>query len=137
MANINNPLYSTVIKSTVNNIRERGATSLSDALKSNTTLTKFNLRGKHKRNDTNGIHQQFILFLFLIKPTDNKIGKRGTASLCDALKSNTTLTVLNLEGEDKRNNTQMTSINNPPFPFSSNQQTTALDSEEEYHWETH
>ena len=110
---------------------------MSDALKSNTTLTKFNLRGKHKRNDTNGIHQQFILFLFLIKPTDNKIGKRGTASLCDALKSNTTLTVLNLEGEDKRNNTQMTSINNHSFLFSSNQQGTTLEKQEEHHWLMH
>ena len=35
--------------------------------------------------------------------------------MCDALKTNTTLTQLNLEGEDKRNSTQMTSVNNPLF----------------------
>ena len=45
MASINNPLFSILVKSTDNNIGERGAKSLSDALKSNTTLTKLYLGG--------------------------------------------------------------------------------------------
>ena len=55
-----------------------------------------------------------LIFIF-IKSTDNKIGETGAISLGDALKSNSTLTELNLGGEDKRKNTQMTSINNPLF----------------------
>ena len=53
---INNPLFSILIKSTVNNIEERGATSLSDALKSNTTLIELNLRSKDKRNKKTPIY---------------------------------------------------------------------------------
>ena len=41
--------------STGNLIGETEATPLSDALKSNTTLTKLNLKSEHKRNN---IHQQ-------------------------------------------------------------------------------
>ena len=39
---------SILIKSTVNDIGEAGMTSLSDALKSNATLTHFDLEGEHK-----------------------------------------------------------------------------------------
>ena len=58
----------------------------------------------------------FVLF----SSTGNEIGEKGATSVSDALKSNTTLTKLDLTGEHKRNNTQMASINNPPF---SNKQT--------------
>ena len=58
------------------------------------------------------------LFSILIKSTDNSIGERGAASMSDALKSNTTLTVLYLFGEDKRINIQMASINKSHFPLS-------------------
>ena len=44
MASINNLLFSVHIKSTDNDIGERGVASLSDALKSNTTLIELNLR---------------------------------------------------------------------------------------------
>ena len=57
-------------------------------------------------------------FKIIIKPTDNKIGDTGATALGGALKSNTTLTELNLEGKDKRNNTQMASIKNKFFPLS-------------------
>ena len=102
MASINNPLFSILIKSTGNNIGETGATSLSDALKSNTTLTKLNLRGEHEINNTQMTSIDNLFFLILIKSTDNYIGETGTASLSDALKSNTALTELNLSGEHKR-----------------------------------
>ena len=98
MANINNPLYSTVIKSTVNNIRERGATSLSDALKSNTTITQLILSGEDIGNNTQMASINSPLFPILIKPTGNHIGETGATSLSDALKSNTTLIELDLSG---------------------------------------
>ena len=41
MVSINNPLFSILIKSTDNRIGETGAASLSEALKSNTTLTQL------------------------------------------------------------------------------------------------
>ena len=44
---------------TDNGIEETGATSLSEALKSNTTLTELDLSGEDKRH-TKDIHQQFI-----------------------------------------------------------------------------
>ena len=47
---------------TGNEIGERGATSMSDALKSNTTLTELVLCCEDKRKQhTNDIHQQFTL----------------------------------------------------------------------------
>ena len=57
------------------------------------------------------MHQQSTLFI-LIKSTDNEIGERGTTSLSEALKSNTTLTKLDLDSEYKTNGTQTTSIRN-------------------------
>ena len=62
MISINNPLFFILAKSTENKIGEAGAKSLSDALKSNTTLTGFYLGGEDKRNNTNGINQQTTLF---------------------------------------------------------------------------
>ena len=52
-----------------------------------------------------------------IKSTDNYIGDTGATSLSGSLKSNTSLTELNLRSEYERNNTQMASINNPNFPI--------------------
>ena len=48
MGSINNPLLSMLIQSTGNNIGDTGATSLSEALKSNTALTQLNLLGENK-----------------------------------------------------------------------------------------
>ena len=67
---------------------------MSDALKSNTTLTKLNLRGEHEINNTQMTFNNDTLLFILIKSTGNWIGERGVASLTDALKSNTTLTEL-------------------------------------------
>ena len=64
MTSVNNPLFSILTKSTGNNIGDAGAKSLSDALKSNKTLTKLYLDGEDKRNNTNGIHQQPNSFPF-------------------------------------------------------------------------
>ena len=45
------------------------------------------------------------LFSFLFTSTGNYIGDAGATSLSETLKSNTTLTALNLNGEDKRKKT--------------------------------
>ena len=77
---------------TVNIFRERGASSLSDALMKNTTLTQLNINGKYKKKqNTNSIHHQPTLF-HLFKQTGNNIGEAGRISLSGALKTNTTLT---------------------------------------------
>ena len=70
---------------------------MSEALKSNTTLTALDLGCKYKRRR----HRIKVLFnnklcFFLILSTDNKIGFAGTKALCEALKSNKTLMKLNL-----------------------------------------
>ena len=117
MVSIYNSLFSILVKSTVNKIGDTGAISLSDALKSNATLTKLNLSCKTKETAHNETYQQYIV---LTKLTVNKIGETGTTSLSDALKSNTTLTQLRLSCQHERNNTQIASTNNPLFPFSSN-----------------
>ena len=84
-------------------MREAGATSLSEALKSNTTLTRLHLWSEDKKKeDTQKTSINNSLFSFLFIPTGNKIGDTGAASLSEALKSNTTLTKLNLNGKDKR-----------------------------------
>ena len=57
-----------------------------------------------ERRHTNGIHQQFTLF-FHFTSTDNDIGDTGATSLSESLKSNTTLTELDLSSEDKRKKT--------------------------------
>ena len=103
------------MSSTGNEIRERGATALSDALKSNTTLKSLQLWGEDKGNNTQMVSINNSIFSILIKSTVNEIGDTGATSLSDALKSNTTLATLDLSGEHKRNNTQMTQISNPLF----------------------
>ena len=85
----------------MNNIGDTGITSLSEALKSNTTLIKLYLGGENKRRHqrhTSTIH----FFPFLLISTDNWSGETGVTSLSEALKSNTTLTKLDLSGEDKK-----------------------------------
>ena len=78
---------------------------MSDALKSNTTLTKLYLDGENKRNNTQMASINNRFFSILIKSTGNDIGDTGATSLSDVLKSNTSFTKLDLSCEDKRNNT--------------------------------
>ena len=92
--------------STDSNIEYTSALLLSDALKSNTALTKLNLRGENKRNNTHKLHPSTIhSFSILIKSTGNEIGAPGAISLSDALKSNTTLTQLNIGSEHETERT--------------------------------
>ena len=115
---INNSLFPFLYSSTGNKIGDAGATSLSESLKSNTTLTQLNLSGKDQRKNTHkDIRQQITLFPFLFTSTDNDIGERGATSLSESLKSNTTLTELNLWSEDKRKKTQKKSTTISLFSF--------------------
>ena len=118
--------------STDNSIGETGVKSLSESLKSNTTLTQLNLSGEDKRKKAHKRHPSTIhSFPFHITSTGSIIGERGAASLSESLKSNTTLTELNLSGQDKRKKTHAThSSSNYSFPFSSHQQGTILETQE-------
>ena len=132
MASINNSLFSFLITSTDNKIGERGATSLSESLKLNAALAELGLWSEYKRRHTNGIHHQFTLFLCIHK--ENDIGDTGATSLSESLKSNTTLTKLNLGGEDKRKKTHKwhpSAIHS--FPFYSHQQITTFGTQEQNH----
>ena len=71
---------------------------MSDALKSNTTLTKLNLRREYKRKHTQMSSINNQLFFILIQSTDNDIGDTGATSLSEALKSNTTITKIVMNG---------------------------------------
>ena len=91
-----------------------GATSLSEALKSNATLTELDLSGENKKKeDTQKTFINNSLFSILFTQTGNDIEDTGATSLSEALKSNTTLKKLYLKCEDqrKRINTQRASIN--------------------------
>ena len=99
-------LQITFFSSTDNDIGERGAASLSESLKSNTTLTALNISGEDKRQKTlKRLPSTIHFFLFLFTSTGNTIGNTGATTLSEALKSNTTLTKLSLGSEDKRKKT--------------------------------
>ena len=120
-------------KSTGNFIGDTGvtSTSLSDVLKSNTTLTELCLYGERQGNNTQTTSVNKPLFSFLIKWTDNRICDTGATSLSDALKSNTTLTDLDLGREHKIEQTNEIHQQSK-FPFSLNEQTTELKKRVEY-----
>ena len=107
ISSINNLHFSIFIKSSGNDIGERGAISLSDALKSNTAITQLDLICEDKRNNTQMASISNLHFSILNKSSGNKVGETGATSLSDALKSNTTLTKLNLSCDYKRNNTNV------------------------------
>ena len=68
-------------------------------------------------------------------PTDCKIGDTGAASLSDALKTNTTLKKLDLNGEEKKETTHKwdpSTIHS--FPFSLNQKSMILETQGQHHW---
>ena len=104
---INKSFVSFLFTSTDNKIGDAGAASLSESLKSNTTLSELNLGGEDQRKKTHKRHPSTIhSFSFLFSSIGNNIRETGAKSLSEALKSNTTLTGLNLYGEDKRIHTK-------------------------------
>ena len=84
----------------VNKINELGATSLSEALKINTTLVTLKLYSEH--DDTQSDFQKQFTTSIHFQPKGCDIRDMGTIALCGALKSNSTLTELTLIGKDKK-----------------------------------
>ena len=82
-----------------NEIGAEGASALSDALKTNTTLQSLNLRCEQNERGEDGLiadivnnkHQQAV----------DGIGAEGASALSDALKTNTTLQSLDLASEQE------------------------------------
>ena len=74
---------------------------MSEALKSNTTLTKLDLRGKHKKKEHEPKESIQTLLSIHFTSIVRDFGKYGLKALNEGLESNTTLNALNLEGEDK------------------------------------
>ena len=90
-------LFSFHMQSTDSQIRERGATLLSESLKTNTTITKLNLycTSKWYTWDEKRVPMSHSLSVsFLSTVADMK--DMGVTSVCEALKSNTALTKLNM-----------------------------------------
>ena len=100
-----------------NTIGDTGATSLSEAMKSNTTLTKLDLSCEDKRKTHKRSPSTNHSFSFLFSSTVNTIGDTGTTSLNEPLKSNTTLAELDLCGEDKRKTHKRNPSTNHSFSF--------------------
>ena len=75
-------------------IRGKGAKSLCEALKVNTTLKTLNLACENKtQTNKKGTEERMI---------GNEIGDEGAKVMSEMLRVNTTLTELNLEGEKER-----------------------------------
>ena len=100
---INNSLFFFLLTSTESKIGDTGATSLSESLKSNTTLTKLNLRSRDEGKNTQKTSINNSSFSIQFTTTACYIRDTGAASLSEALESNTTLTALDLGRENRRN----------------------------------
>lgn len=110
---------------------------LSEALKTNTTLTQLDLTCEGNRTISHKWHPSTVHSFFIInKSTGNRIEETGIASLIEALKSNTILTQLNLGCEDKRNNTNG-AHRQTLFSNLINQQAIKSEKEEQNHWVMH
>lgn len=82
-------------------IQDEGTETLCKALKTNTTVTKLDLRCEHLKSE----HMTKSFFHRLINSTDNDIRCKGAGSLFFLLESTKTLTELNLGCEyEKRTN---------------------------------
>ena len=78
------------------------------------------------------------LLLFYNASTDNTIGARGATSLSESLKLNTALVEIDLSGKKQRKKTHKKQPSaNHSFPFSSCNQVTASEMQEQHHWVNH
>ena len=119
-------------------LNSEGAVTLCKALKTNTSLTKLGLISAYSRESKCFGIYKYCSFLLMSKTTENELDERGATSLSDALKSNSTLTKLDLEGEKKKETKHkrfLSAINF--FPFSSNKQTTRLEKQVQKHYVMH
>ena len=97
---------------TANSIKDAGAISFGEALKTNTTLIHLDLECQHKRNNTQMTSINNPLFPFFAQTTDNNIGNAGATSLSEGLKTNTTLTKLDFSCQHKDTKTYTKDIQN-------------------------
>ena len=111
-----NELFSFFIIPTGNRLRDTGVESLSEALKSNTTLTELNLCGEDKRKARKW-NPLTIRSSWSHLSTETEIGDTGATSLSESLKSNTTLTKLYLSGESKEKTKKRRPSTNGSFSF--------------------
>ena len=88
---------------------------------------------KTKKEDIQRHPSTIHFYRFLLFLKGNGIGEREAALLSEALKSNTTLTQLDLWSRDKRKKTQKEYINKPPYHFQLYQQVTTLETQEQHH----
>ena len=88
---------------TGNGIGAEGAIQISESLKTNTTLTELNLyRDDTYSQDNNKQMKEMKWNTNPIKQwTGNQIGAEGAIAISESLKTNTTMTELNLGGDDK------------------------------------
>ena len=96
-----NPFHAFTSKPTVNEIGDKGATSLSRALVINRTLTVLNLASQLQKKALRQMKCIHSSVFCQLTSTGNNIGETGIRSLCDTLMVNSTLTVLNLKGNHK------------------------------------
>ena len=76
---------------------DEGASALSEALKTNTTLQSLNLFCEQEESEEDGWFADIANNKH--KQAGNGIGAEGARALCEALKDNTTLQSLDLGGE--------------------------------------
>ncbi|KAL1512428.1 hypothetical protein AB1Y20_005683 [Prymnesium parvum] len=85
-----------------NNIGAEGAAHIAEALKTNATLTSLHLDGAPplRRRDRHATHPTALRHCpaLPLSHTQNNIGAEGAAHIAEALKTNTSLTSLNLRG---------------------------------------
>jgi len=83
-------------KWTGNNIRDEGASKISETLKVNTTLTELRLSGDELEYN----EKEKEMKMKVNKWTGNWIGDEGANKISESLKVNTTLTKLDLGGDE-------------------------------------
>ena len=104
--------------STDNGIGDTGATSLSESLKSNTTLTKLNLSREDKRKKTHKRHSSTIhSFPFPFTNRQRDWRKRSNITMWSIEIKHNPYSTRSGEWRQKKEDTQKASINNSLFPF--------------------
>ena len=81
-----------------NNIGDEGVKTLGEALRINTSLTRLYLNSDEEIRDKIWHERTKVMIQWEWK--ENNIGPEGVKSLSESLKINTTLTELNLNGDD-------------------------------------
>ena len=87
-------------KWTANNIGDSGARMISEVLKRNSTLTILDLGGDENEEWIYNENRDKVIEMKIEKWTGSKIGDEGARMISEGLKSNSSLTELNLLGDE-------------------------------------